>query len=221
MDEFVIDSEKGCGTKISLKKFLPISIEKAHYGIVSQPDSRYDKNGDTYIIKEYDGDKVLLAVIDGLGQGEDAEFVANIAREKIDEFYRLEITALIRECDQAIRAQNMNSGVALALAVATKESVYCAAIGDTHVKVFAHNNDGYILLSQPGLVGNTLPQIRIKIIPVDGAFTVILCTDGIRDEFTCESIPLKSAQQTAEFIFNYYHGLHGDATVLVAKINNL
>jgi anti-sigma regulatory factor (Ser/Thr protein kinase)/serine/threonine protein phosphatase PrpC len=221
MDEISIDSELGRGTRIVLKKFLPVPLEKAQYGVVSLPDERYDRNGDAYLIKEYDGDKVLLSVIDGLGQGESAEYIANVVKKKIEQCYRMELANIMLECDRAIRAEDLNSGVALSLVLLTPQEVHIVAIGDTYTKVFMKAEID--ILSQKGLVGNyVLPQVKVKIIPVDGPYTIIMCTDGIVDHFSCEDIVQDlTAQQIADFIFNTYHRSYGDATVLVAKINDL
>lgn len=222
MDEVLVESERGRGTCITLKKFLPIPIEKAQYGVVCIADERYDRNGDAFVIKEFDGDKVLLAVIDGLGQGESAEYIANVVKKCIEHCYRASLEDIMIECDKAIRDEDLNSGVALSLVLLTHTEACFVAIGDTYTKIFMQHKDDEIL-SQKGLVGNyILPNIRMKTIPLNGAYTVVMCTDGIIDHFACEDIPKKlSAQQTADFIFNTYHRSYGDATVLVAKINDL
>ncbi|HYF02614.1 MAG TPA: ATP-binding protein [Patescibacteria group bacterium] len=222
VDEFFITTEKDIGTAITLKKFMLISHEKAQYGIVSLADEHYTSNGDAYVIKEFDGDKILLAVIDGLGQGDDAAFVANIVKQIIERNYRLPLQELIVMCDKALRQGSLNSGVAMSLILIANGEICYAGVGDTHTKVFMEDDNHYTL-SQKGLVGNfVLPQVRVKKIKEGKKFSVIMCTDGIQDHFRCENLPKDTnAQELANFIFNNYHRSYGDATVLVAKINDL
>ena len=51
MDELSIKSKNGQGTKVFMKKYLPIPEEEIEYGIVSLNDERYTVNGDAYVIK--------------------------------------------------------------------------------------------------------------------------------------------------------------------------
>ncbi|MES2765456.1 MAG: ATP-binding protein [Bacteroidota bacterium] len=226
MDEFEIESIPGKGTKVSMRKFLPISNETVSYGVVSLGDERYEVNGDAYIIKEFDGDKVLLCVIDGLGQGEDARIISQTVQKIVEESYHLSLDRIIRKCDRALRVTNEITGAALGIALLTRDMVCWASVGDTFGQVLEQREGdvlNHILDGQRGVVGIfTLPKIKIKKLLLKGEYMIMLCTDGINEPLYTADFPLeKSAQSIANFIMNTHRSEYGDATVIVAKINGL
>jgi anti-sigma regulatory factor (Ser/Thr protein kinase) len=215
MDEFSIKSKPGRGTKVAMKKYLPIPEEEIEYGVVSLADGRYVINGDAYVIKEFEGDKVLLAVIDGLGEGEKANKAANFAKDWIEENYKSPIATIIRRCDKSLKKQS-GRGSAMGLLLLKPRSLGYIGVGDTFVKVFSRHK--LSLHGRGGIVGQSLPKLKLQKFSCNRRLTIIMCSDGIHFRFTEKDLPLKkSAQQIADFIMKNYIREYGDATVLVAK----
>ena len=217
-DFFAIDSITGKGASVILEKYLPLNPEIITYGSASMKDERYLINGDEFFIKEYDGDKVLLAVIDGMGQGEQAFELSNFVLKILKNAYRLPLDQLIRKCDQALRDSNMDGGVVIALArISGGDKLEYLGIGDTHS--YLYNDEITFIKNMDGRLGEyQLPTLKVEEYTLKGLTNVILCTDGINTHIAEELLDSDThPQYLANYIFNTYHRLHGDATVLIAQ----
>ena len=89
MDEFEVKSNEIEGTLITTRKWvkpeLPyISVPDLDLSVFSRPLPGQRYNGDAYFVKRYE-DKVILAIIDGLGHGQ--------AAQEVDRFH-LELSGL-------------------------------------------------------------------------------------------------------------------------------
>ncbi len=216
VDEFEIKSNPEVGTEVALAKFLPIPPEKIEYGIVSFADENYAINGDDYLIKEYDGDKVLMAVIDGTGEGYPAHAISIIIKEYLSSHYRKKLSELAVECHNILKRSESERGAAVALMKIENGEASYLGIGDTHAyilgesKKYMHNHDGTIGLYQ-------LPTLRERKFKLEDNTYLIMCTDGIRSNVDFDDDTNESAQQLANSIFKEYHKEYGDVTVLVAK----
>ncbi len=221
MDDFVIRSKPGSGTRVIMKKYLPLPEEEIEYGILSLNDERYMFNGDAFVIKEFEGDKVLLAVIDGTGNGLHAYEVADFVKKIIKKNFRSDLITILNKCHIDIRKTFDNllirSCVAGILLLKPRSLEYLG-VGDTSIHVYDNQNK-IILRNHKGIVGDTrFPDLRLQKFRCGRKTTIVMCSDGIKPRFTEESLPLeRSAQHIADFIMKNYHQQYGDATVLVAK----
>ena len=220
VDKFEISSTPSKGTKIVLQKFLPLSEEHIQFGVVSLPDESYNFNGDAFLIKEFDGDKVLMAIIDGLGQGHKASVYSSIVKEAIIKYYEMGLPEIIQHCDVILKDSEFDGGVAMSLLLISPNEISFCGLGDTHC--YFQNENGFELLFQiDGLVGNMKNQVP-KLIKKETTndFNVVLCTDGISSKLNAEALNWDAnAQQIAYEIFNKFHKSHGDVSVLLAKCN--
>ncbi len=220
MDEFKIYSDSDKGTRVVMCKALPISGEEIEYGVVSLPDQDYNINGDDFIIKEFDGDQILFGVLDGTGQGQLANEASKIVKKTILDNFSSPLDIIINKCHNKLRALKTERGVALGLLLIKTDTMYYAGIGDTFIHIYS--TDNIRLWSQQGITGTfDLPVVHvIKKTYSDHKMVIIMCTDGIKDHFTAESLPLDEPAQTiADHIMNYHRRQYGDATVIVSKIN--
>lgn len=218
MDKFKISTTVGEGTSITLEKYLPLPTGILEYGAVSLADEGYEQNGDEYLIKEYDGNKVLLSVIDGLGQGYAAHLMATSVKSVLSENFDLPLEELITLCDQQLKADNHeDSEVAMSLARIEPNKVTYLGVGDTHAYIY--KDDLYPLISTEGRVGGQqLRSLYKKEYSLEKGDILILCTDGVQTSLSMQDIPLDySAQNIANTLFNSYHRAYGDVTVLVVK----
>ena len=220
MDKFELQSEKGKGTKVILEKYLPMTTDRIEYGLVSVPDQQYNFNGDVYIIKEFDGDKVLLAVIDGFGQGYDAYTMSMLIKRFVEKNYSLSLEILIRSCHQLLKDSELSGGATMSLLLLEPHQVTYLGVGDTHT--YLCNGTQQRLENFEGRIGDyQLPSLQVKQIPIHGAVDIVMCTDGISSQLGEEELPIEnSAQDLAKFVFNHFHKPYGDVTVLVTKLKN-
>lgn len=221
MDEFSIKSKPGQGTTVFMKKHLPIPEEEIEYGIISLNDERYPVNGDAFVIKEFEGDKVLLSVIDGTGNGFNANKVALFVKEIIEQNYKSGLKTIATRCHKKLRQRfdpSLIRSCVLGLLLLKPRSLEYLGIGDTTISVMG-TPEKIHLLSQRGIVGDVrLPNLKLQRFRCDRKVIFIICSDGIRDHFSEEELPLdQHAQQIADFIMENYRHQYGDATALVVK----
>ena len=222
MDEFSVKSKDGNGTTIIMKKYLPIPEGEIEYGIISLSDERYPVNGDAWVIKEFEGDKALLAVIDGTGNGFMANKAAIFVKGIVEENYRSGLPVIVRKCHKKIRKTFDTSSImscAMGLVLLKPRSLEYVGVGDTYIHVTG-TPEKIHLQSQRGVVGDIrLPDLRLQKHRWGRNIIIIMCSDGISPSFTGDKdLPLdKSAQHIADFIMKNYIREYGDATVLVVK----
>jgi len=221
MDELSIKSKVGQGTTAIMRKYLPIPEEEIEYGIISLNDDRYPVNGDAYVVKEFEGDKALLAVIDGAGNGFNANKVANFVKDIIEINYKSGLITIATKCHKRMRKKfdiSKARSCVMSLLLLKPRSLEYVGVGDTTVHVMGTPRKIH-LLSQRGLVGDIrLPNLRSRRYRCGRNIIIIMCSDGIRPRFTEEELPLdQNAQRIANYIMENYRRQYGDATVLVAK----
>lgn len=218
MDEFHIRSKVGQGTTVVMKKYLPILEEEIEYGIAAAAAAAGVVNGDVYVIKEFEGDKVLLAVIDGTGEGAKANKAANFVKDLIEKNYKSDPAVIISKCDKFLRKLTEKRGAVAGLCILKPQSLEYLGIGDTFIDVICPDQK-ISFLNQGGIVGTfKLPTLRTQRHRCRRKVIIIMCSDGIMHRFTENDLPLdQSAQKIADFIMGNYQREYGDATVLVAK----
>lgn len=150
VDNFNIRSIVGEGTEITLEKYRPLSRTIIDYGLVSIPDNNYNYNGDQYILKEYDGDSVLIGVVDGPGQGYDAHSIAQTCKQFVENNYRKPLRELMVALNTLMKESNDEIGITCSLARITPNEISYMGLGDTHA---------YISLDERG----TAPSITSKV----------------------------------------------------------
>ena len=219
VDHFYIDSTVGSGTTITLEKHRPIKHDVVEYGIVSIADSDYNFNGDQYLIKEYDGDSVLIGLIDGPGQGYDAYAISNTCKEYIVANYRLPIEKLLLNLDALMKESNDEIGITASLARITPGKFIYKGYGDTHSYMVRDGNFNY-LINQAGRLGQ-INKFRqgVSEYRFQEKLQLVLCTDGISSLPIVNSIT-GSAQDAANLLFDKNHKSHGDASILTLIYRN-
>ena len=220
-DKFEIQSKPDTGTTVILEKHLPMTTDRIEYGVVSVPDEQYNFNGDEYLIKEFDGDKIFLAVIDGIGQGYEAYAMSVLIKNFLSENYELSLESLTLSCDSLLKNTDLSGGAAMSIAVISPNKLTYLGIGDTHSYIF-DKGEIITLRNYEGRVGDyQLPTITAKEYPFSGNKTLVMCTDGISTQIIHTELDNNStAQNNANSLFNQYHKTHGDVTVLVTKIKS-
>ncbi|MDF1698391.1 MAG: ATP-binding protein [Saprospiraceae bacterium] len=217
VDNFKIVSEIGQGTKVTLEKYRPLSKESVDYGLVSIPDNNYNYNGDQYVLKEYDGDSLLIGVIDGPGQGYDAHSIAQTCKQFVENNYRKPLSELLTALNTLMKESNDDVGITCSLARISPQELCYLGLGDTHAYITIDDQPLIHLSNQQGRVGHVR---KVKTDMTTYSFkkelTVIICSDGLKTIY--EPIPKNiHAQDLANNLFDQYHRPSGDATILIAK----
>lgn len=219
VDNFVIDSKIDIGTTVTLDKYRPLTKEVVDYGLVSIPDNNYNYNGDQYILKEYDGDTILLGVVDGPGQGYDAHSIAQTCKQFVENNYRKSLTELMTALNTLMQESNDDVGITCSLARIMPRHFEYIGLGDTHAYAMVDDRSMMHLTNQQGRVGH-VRSVKSKFVnfAFEEKITIVLCTDGLKTIY--EDIPThKEAQLMANDLFDRHHRPSGDATIIIAKYN--
>jgi serine/threonine protein phosphatase PrpC len=184
-------------------------------------------SGDQYLVRPFPGG-VLVAVVDGLGHGEEAVTAANLAIAALRAHADEPVVALLQRCHEQLRGTR---GVVMSLASfsAQGSSVTWAGVGDVEgVLLRAVAGAQPARESVPlrgGVVGYQLPRLRATTLPITQGDLLVFATDGIRSSFVQEPLlhnPLirqtvDGPRQLADRLLAHYGKETDDALALVAR----
>jgi phosphoserine phosphatase RsbX len=178
-----------------------------------------EKSGDRYFVKPF-ANSVLVAVLDGLGHGDEAAAAAQVAVDTLETNSQNSIIWLFQRCHEALRKTR---GVVMSMALLN-------GLDGTLTWAGVGNVEGVLVRAKPttkprreplllraGVVGGQLPEPHASILPIMAGDTLILVTDGIRSGFD-ERVTLRDLpKETATHILSEHAKGGDDALVLVAR----
>ena len=177
------------------------------------------ESGDLSLIKRV-GKGTLVAVVDGLGHGQEAASAAHAAVGALDRYSREPLIDLVRRCHEALVGLR---GVVLGLAyldpqAATMSWLGVGNIGGMLLRADLGNRPSRItLVPNAGFIGAEQVHPMTRSVPLALGDTVILFSDGIKDGFA-ESLMLSNTpQEIADFVITRHVKGNDDALVLVAR----
>ena len=178
-----------------------------------------NKSGDGYLVKPF-AKNVLVAVVDGLGHGDEAAAAAKIAVDVLDANAHDSVISLFKRSHEALRKSR---GVVMSMALLNGLDATLTWTGVGNVEGLVVRADPEIkpekesLLTRPGVLGSSLPRLYASIIQMMPGDTFVFATDGIRsgfDEIVNSHDPPK---EIATAIVSKYSKGSDDALVLVAR----
>ena len=192
------------------------AIDWGHASLVMPGETR---SGDRCVIAIANG-SALIAVIDGLGHGEEAAAAANAAAVVLEGAPQESLRTLFDRCDTQLRATR---GAAMTVARFESSGRTLDWLGTGNIKTVllrrsASGTTCMDLLTYSGVVGAQVPKrpaSKIQVMPGD---VLILATDGVDRKFI-NSIRYDEPPQTqAERLLAAYRSPTDDALVLVARL---
>jgi anti-sigma regulatory factor (Ser/Thr protein kinase) len=216
VDELSINTSSQ-GTSITLRAYLSGHYSKVDIGVASYPKVGETLNGDRYLIKEYEGDKLLLCVIDGVGHGQKAYKAASLVSSVVDRDYKKSIDHIILSAHKMLSGSSEQYSAELAIARITETDIEYGALGSP--VGFIYSDPKCSLKINNGRIGISLPsEIYIDSFPRPDKFILALQSDGISKRyFLADFSSISSAQIIAETIFNQYATSADDATIVVMR----
>ena len=176
-------------------------------------------SGDRHVFEPFSGG-VLLAVVDGIGHGNEAAMAA----EKVCAILRAHaaepVVVLAERCHEGLRSTR---GVVMTLAAFDIVHNLLTWLGIGNVQGVLQRFSGPIdrteesLLLRAGVVGSQLPPLRVSVLPVARGDTLILATDGVQSGFGSKIASAVAPQRAAETILDEFCKGTDDALVLVAR----
>lgn len=188
------------------------------YGVAKRVRPGEHQSGDCHVVV-FDEHQILLAVIDGIGHGEEAATAANAAVVTLENFHGESVTKLMRRCHENLRATR---GVVLSIASIDTTRGLMSWLGVGNVQAFLFRGPVLgggqeVLLLRSGVVGSSLPSLQESEVPIRAGDTLVLFTDGMRPDLT-RDLPLSERpQRAANAIVEKYHNGNDDALVLIAR----
>jgi phosphoserine phosphatase RsbX len=176
-------------------------------------------SGDRCVVAIVDG-TTLIAVIDGLGHGDEAAAAANAAALVLETSPRESLPTLFDRCDVQLRGTR---GAAMTVARFESDSRTLDWLGTGNIKTLllrrsAQGLTCMDLLTYSGVVGKQLPKRAASSIQVMPGDVLILATDGVDRKFIDALRHDEAPQTQAERLLTAYRSPTDDALVLVARL---
>jgi negative regulator of sigma-B (phosphoserine phosphatase) len=183
---------------------------------------RQRRSGDAFLVRGTAAG-VLVAVVDGLGHGEEAADVAERALASLRKTAGEAPTHCVTACHRALRGSR---GVALTVAAIDPlaERLVWVAVGNVEAAVLRRGRNGAptTRLTVPlrgGVVGDRLPPLRESTAPLAAGDHQVCATDGLAPAFLSSlDVPL-APPALARRLHAEYARADDDALVLVARRN--
>lgn len=185
------------------------------------PGERY--SGDRCLVKEvWEG--VLIAVIDGIGHGEEAAKAADCAVATIEENADRSFSLLLQKCHANLQKTR---GVVMSLAyVDDQRTMTWMGIGNVEGRLIRrriqYSDKTEALLLRTGVVGGDAdftPSFYPRGLSLVRGDLLIMATDGIRNDFDVDVDIASGPKRIAEDIIENKSKPNDDALVFVGRYN--
>ncbi|RJQ29299.1 MAG: stage II sporulation protein E [Peptococcaceae bacterium] len=187
------------------------------FGIINEALKGQTVCGDAYFIKEFEN-KVLIAVIDGLGHGSDAAIAANRAVAYLKSHYEKSLTDIIKGCHEELK-KTRGAAIGLALIDLDRFILRYAGVGNIEARVKSRTTIRPVSVS--GILGYNLRKVKEEEFPYRPGDLIILHSDGISGKFDFNIFPPEflgqHPQTIAERIAAEFCRGRDDFTIVVAR----
>jgi len=196
-----------------------VKISALECGVAGRAFPGFSESGDRYVFHQT-GDRALVAVVDGLGHGDEAAAAALEACALLESNAEENVISLIKHCHLELNGMR---GVVMSLASFNLREGLMTWIGVGNVQgtllrqdAGASGGDESLLL-RPGVVGNQLPPLQAAVLPVFGGDLLIFATDGVHPGFDRVQVMSHAPRKAAENLLAHYARRNDDALVLVTR----
>ncbi len=220
--------------------FVVVTLENASrydivFGSAGAKKAESFVSGDTHTVLKLASNKILLALSDGMGSGEEAEKTSSLALGLIENFYKAGFdNNLILSCvNKLLALSGAESFSALDAAVVDLENGLCDIIKLGSPATFIKSGDSVTRLDAGALPLGILEEVSptIRSITLNDNDMIVLVTDGVTDSFVNQAdietlikeIDTTNPQTLANAILdaaikNYRDIPADDMTVLIGRI---
>ena len=193
------------------------------YGLAKHAHVGEGESGDLHMVCcNHNG--ILIAVIDGIGHGEEAAEAARTAAALLQGSIDEPVISLVEQCHEKLRGTR---GAVLSLAFISPEQNMMTWLGVGNVQgvlVRANATRGNAqepLLLRAGVVGAKLPALQASVLPVSRGDTIFFATDGIQGDFSTSLSARENPQRAADRILSRFRSGNDDALILVARLTGI
>lgn len=187
-------------------------------GVASRTLPGQLNSGDLQVVKLFPGG-ALVAVLDGIGHGQEAAYAATAAGAILEAHAREPVIGLIGRCHEGLR---FTRGVAMSIGSldVSQGTITWLGVGNVQGVLLRRGLPPAAeesLLLRGGVVGVQLPSLKAAVLPISTGDTLIFATDGIHSDFARELARNYSPKRAAENILAKHVKTTDDALVLVAR----
>jgi negative regulator of sigma-B (phosphoserine phosphatase) len=199
---------------MSVSGYMPLEC-----GVAARPFPGEVTSGDLHAVIALPAG-ALVAVVDGLGHGDEATRAAEVAITTLTAQARLPVDRVVERCHKALIKTR---GVAMSIASLDwrHETLTWLSIGNVAGLLLHTNEQGRLerehILMRGGVVGHRLPPLRAATLRLHRGDLLIFATDGIREGFQKEVRFDARPQENARRILAQYGKAADDALVLVGR----
>jgi phosphoserine phosphatase RsbX len=162
----------------------------------------------------------LVAVIDGLGHGDLAADAAEAAAALIEQHPDDAPQTLLERCHRELRCTR-GAVMTLAWFDVGERTMAWTGVGNVEARFVRASGGRDARHDSPtvlgGVVGFTLPQVRIRTITLEPGDAVVLATDGVRADYSSSLEPGVPAQMLAERVLERHGKGTDDALAAVVR----
>lgn len=184
------------------------------FGVAFRPMSGISVNGDAYVIEEWDG-QTLLAVIDGLGHGEEASIASRKAKQYVLENRTRDIEQIVVGLHTHLHGTRGVVAGLVRIDRVGRRLIFCG-VGNIEARVVGE--PPMHPASLEGIVGLNLRKTAKFGYRYNTLKAVALHSDGISGRFDLSDYPsaYEQPQKVAERIMAEWGKENDDATIIIA-----
>ncbi len=178
----------------------------------TRPKDGERANGDAVVVRQ-EGERALVAVIDGLGHGELAELAATRAVDFLNSWsLDGELLAAMQGMHEVLRGSR---GVAASLCLLHGPALVCCGVGNVEIRCMGTKVP---ILPSPGVLGARVLQFRICRGELAPGSRLVLFSDGISQRSPLESLRRLDPEAMCDELMGNHRKPTDDATVLVCDL---
>lgn len=194
-------------------------IETIEWSVSSRPLTGQTVSGDLHVVKFFDN-CVLLAVIDGVGHGDEADKAAHVAKDILEKNANESTISLMRQCHDALH-QTRGAVITLACVNFRDHAMNWLGVGNVEGRLFRADPNiipghEHILL-RGGLVGYQLPSLQAAVLPLMRGDLLVFATDGLHAGFDQRINLTETPKKIADGIMNRHFKGTDDALALAVR----
>jgi phosphoserine phosphatase RsbX len=179
-----------------------------------------DSLGDSFVVHESDR-RLLVAVIDGLGHGRDANHAARAVETALRDAVDRDLVDIVQHChEQAQRTR----GAVMTLAGIEGDVMEWVGVGNVEAALVRAARDVprpvESMLLSGGVVGYQLPRLRPRSVVVSPGDLLVVATDGLRADFASAVIRHDAPRMIVSRLLRTHRSGDDDSLVLTLRIGD-
>jgi negative regulator of sigma-B (phosphoserine phosphatase) len=188
-----------------------MNVEVAH---LSSPMPGEQANGDAVVVRRDGDERLLIAVIDGLGHGPvaaEASLAAVAVLERAS--FALPVLETMQMVHEGLRHTR---GAVATICIFHGRRIEACAVGNVQV---SSTTTSVPLVLSPGVLGHRVPKFRVCSCDLKPGTRLALASDGISTRFRLDEFERMPPAGACKAIFTRHRRLEDDATILIADMD--